>query len=287
MEGVITKGIGGFYYVETADGVLECKPRGVFRKEGVVPLVGDYVNVSGKAAGAFVIDEIRERKNRLIRPAVSNVSQLCLVAATRDPAPNYFMLDKLIASCEAAEIGVVLCVNKIDLGGNVELVETYRKAGFEVLEISAEKETNLGAAREVFKGQTTVCAGNSGVGKSTLLNAILGEAAMETGETSRIQRGRHTTRHAELLKLDFGGYVIDTPGFSSLEITDVKVDDLPDLFREFRKYTGECRHSDCGHTVEQGCEVLAAVEAGEIPRSRHESYVKLYEELKKVKDWEK
>lgn len=282
LKGVIVKGIGGFYYVNTENGLIECRAKGVFRKMGIVPLVGDIVEVelnSDKISG--VVAEISDRRNVLIRPAVANVTQMMLVTALESPKPNLYVLDKLIASAEFAKLKISLCFNKSDLTDDDTLPEIYKKAGFDVVVASASDNRNIDRLKALLKDEVTVLAGNSGVGKSSLLNRIMDKDMFETGSVSqRTERGRHTTRHSELVELPFGGYIIDTPGFSSFELTEVTLDILPTLFREFTNHLGDCRFLDCRHISEPDCKVRRAVENGIIPQSRHESYKQLYEEIK-------
>ena len=282
LKGVIVKGIGGFYYVNTQNGLIECRAKGVFRKMGIVPLVGDVVEVelnNDKKSG--VVAEISSRRNALIRPAVANVSQMMMVAALESPKPNLYVLDKLIASAEFAKLKISLCFNKSDLTDDKTLPEIYKNAGFDVIVASASDNKNIEQLKELLKDEVTVFAGNSGVGKSSLLNRIMDRDMFETGSVSqRTERGRHTTRHSELVELPFGGYIIDTPGFSSFELSEVTLDILPTLFREFNDYLGDCRFLDCRHISEPDCKVREAVSKGIIAESRHESYKQLYEEIK-------
>lgn len=288
LEGVITKGIGGFYYVDTPDGLIECRARGLFRKQGCTPLVGDNVEIeiNKENTQTGVINVIQKRSSQLIRPAVANVTQMVAVVALENPRPNAYILDKLIASAEFANLKIVICFNKSDLGGNRNIVEAYEKAGFDVIICSAAEGENVEKLKNFLKDEITVFVGNSGVGKSSLLNIMVGTEMFETGEVSmRVERGKHTTRHSELVPLTFGGYIIDTPGFSSFDINEVTLELLPQMFREFEGYVGECRFLDCSHTLEPGCCVISAVDDGKIARSRHESYKMLYEEIKSIKKW--
>lgn len=288
IDGVITKGIGGFYYVNTERGVIECKARGIFRKNKFVPLVGDRVCVilNSENPKTGVIDSIAERKNALIRPAVANVSRMAAVTAIENPKPNTYVLDKLIASAEFIGLKILICLNKSDLSEDRSLAEIYSNAGFEVVVTSAEQNRNIDVLREFLKDEITVFAGNSGVGKSSLLNRMMGDDMFETGEVSgRVERGRHTTRHSELVELPFGGYIIDTPGFSSFDINTIPLESLADMFREFAGYKNNCRFPDCGHTVEPDCGVINAVNEGKISKSRHENYKLLYNEIKDTKKW--
>lgn len=288
LEGVITKGVGGFYYVDTADGVVECRARGVFRKKGFTPLVGDNVEIelNKENASTGVINAIRERTSQLIRPAVANVTQMVAVVAIENPRPNAYILDKLIASAEFAKLKIVVCFNKCDLGGNQDIVKVYEKAGFDVIVCSAAENENMEELKLFLKDEITVFAGNSGVGKSSILNKMIGSDMFETGEVStRVERGKHTTRHSELVPLSFGGYIIDTPGFSSFDINTVPLEALPEMFREFEEFVNGCRFMDCSHTKEPDCTIINAVNNGEIARSRHESYKMLHDEIKSIKKW--
>lgn len=288
-DGIILKGIGGFYYVDTQIGIVECKARGIFRKDGISPLVGDQVSVlvgvDSNLTGT--IEEIKPRKNALVRPPVANVTQIAIVIATAHPRPNTLILDKLIAEAEYQQIEILLCLNKTDLNQGEELKNIYESAGFKVLDLSALEKKNIDELKEYLKNNTTVFAGNSGVGKSSLLNCVLGTESFETGNVSnKAERGKHTTRHSELVKLDNGGFIIDTPGFSSFELQFTQAEELCGAFREFHAYDGNCRFHDCSHTVEKGCAVLNALQNGKIAPSRHQSYIQLYEKLKQLKPWE-
>ncbi len=280
--GVIEKGIGGFYYVNTENGIIECRAKGIFRKKGMPPLVGDRVEVElNKDKQTGVVATIFDRSNALVRPAVANVSQMMAVVALESPKPNTYVLDKLIASAEYAGLRVVICFNKSDLCNNSNLPDLYRKAGFEVVVVSATENKNIEKVNELLKDEVTVFAGNSGVGKSSLLNLIMCEERFLTGEVSdKTERGRHTTRHSELVRLPFGGYIIDTPGFSSFELESVTPEELSGLFREFDAYLGSCRFLDCRHISEPDCGVRKALADGKISASRHESYKMLYDEVK-------
>ncbi len=282
LKGVIVKGIGGFYYVNTESGLIECRAKGIFRKMGIVPLVGDIVEVelnSDKKTG--VVAAISDRRNALIRPAVANVSQMMAVVALESPKPNLYVLDKLIASAEFVNLKISLCFNKSDLNQDETLPEIYKRAGFNTVVTSAADNKNIDSLKALLKDEVTVFAGNSGVGKSSLLNRIMDKDMFETGGISqRTERGRHTTRHSELVELPFGGYIIDTPGFSSFELADVTLDALPNLFREFGEHLGDCRFLDCRHINEPDCKICEAIKNGNIAESRHESYKQLFEEIK-------
>lgn len=283
LEGRIVKGIGGFYYVDTADGRYECRARGSFRKEGITPLVGDMVMISAdKSSFCGAVDKIFERKNVLLRPPVANVSQIAIVIATANPRPNLYLIDKLIASAELEEIDIVICMNKIDIDGGEDIYKIYSDAGFCVIPLSAQNGDNIQMMKDKLADNITVFAGNSGVGKSSLLNCITESDFFETGEVSnRVERGKHTTRHSELVKLKGGGYIIDTPGFGNLDFSLLNTDSCAELFREFAPFINSCRFSDCTHTGEPNCGVFDAVSSGKISEKRYDSYVKLTDEIKK------
>lgn len=274
-QGILLKGIGGFYYVDTDKGVYECRARGLFRKQNIKPLVGDKVTISSidENSRTALLYEILNRKNELIRPSVANVSQLIAVISTENPKPNLYLLDKVIASCELAEIEVVVCINKTDLADAKVYADIYRNAGFKTIEISAINNSGIDDLKNMLKDKISVFAGNSGVGKSSIINLMLGENFFETGEVSqKVERGRHTTRHTELKVLPFGGYIIDTPGFGSLELEKFNEISSERMFREFREFKQLCRFKDCIHDCEEGCAVIKAVEEGKIEKSRYESY---------------
>lgn len=285
MRGIITKSIGGLYSIESSDGVYDCKPRGIFRKRGISPAVGDDVEFE-----SGVINEIHDRKNSLIRPPLANLDYIVFVVSVSQPSPNLLLLDKFIAVAEYQNIEPVIAVTKIDIDSCGEIDDIYKKVGITVMTIDYGKDDPVKEIRELLKGKISAFTGNTGVGKSTLLNAICPEFDIPTGEISKkLGRGRHTTRHAELYKLPWGGYIADTPGFSTFE-TDkyniIKKEELSGCFREFAEFENECRFRDCSHTKETDCRVLEAVKDGRIVRSRHESYCSMYEEAKKIKEWE-
>ncbi|MBQ7960280.1 MAG: ribosome small subunit-dependent GTPase A [Clostridia bacterium] len=285
FEGVITKGIGGFYYVNTEEGLFECRARGIFRKRGFAPLVGDCAVIETSDSSHGVINEVRERKNSLIRPAVANVTRMAVVVAVSSPVPNPYILDKLIASAEFAKLKIAVCFNKSDLGGSEDLVEAYKNAGFEVVVTSAAENIGIDELKNFLANEITVFAGNSGVGKSSLINRLMERDMFETGTVSeKLERGRHTTRHSELAPLPFGGYIIDTPGFSSFDVNTIPLEGLSDMFREFGNVEGGCRFPDCSHRTEPDCCIINAVRDGKIAVSRHESYVQLYNEIKTAKE---
>lgn len=290
MTGKIMKGIAGFYYVNVGGGrVYECKAKGIFRKRKVQPLVGDDVEIEpiDEAELTGNIVEIYPRKNELIRPKVSNVDQALVIFAATEPAPNFNLLDRFLIIMEKQGVEARICFNKRDIAGEEDLrtfQETYGTIGYPLVFTSAVDSAGTGKLREMLRGRTTVVAGPSGVGKSSLINLLQPLADAKTGEIShKIARGRHTTRHTELIFIEEGTYIMDTPGFSSLYITDFEKEELKELFREFREHAGGCRFQGCAHINEPGCRVKEALEAGEISRIRYEDYVALYEELSAVK----
>ena len=285
-DGRIVKGIGGFYYVETADGGLyECRARGIFRKDGKKPLVGDYVRIGivdeEKKEGS--VDELLPRRNALIRPEAANVDVALLVFACASPEPSLLLLDRFLVMLREQDVKCVLIFNKDDLVSEdrmKELEEIYRGADAEVRCISA-KAGGTEEILESIRGKTALLAGPSGVGKSTILNTLCPQAQMETGEISRkLKRGKHTTRHAELFRVAEDTYLCDTPGFTALSLGDMPEEDIRHFYPEFALYEGRCRFRECSHTHEPGCAVREAVEAGDIHPERHRAYVALYEEQK-------
>lgn len=290
-KGTIVKGIGGFYYVKTDDFIYSCRARGKFRKESTTPMVGDIaeIEVTDDAKKEGYVVDIMPRKNQLFRPLVSNIDQLLITLAAESPSPSLTLIDKLTITASSRDIPCAICINKCDLNKDLaeEYAKIYRLAGFSVLTVSAKTGENLDDLRKLLKNKTTALAGSSGVGKSSLLNAIGEDFLLKTGQVSdKIQRGKHTTRHTELFPLSFGGFVFDTPGFGSFEIENVTYRDLPYLFPEIKKSEGGCRFVGCSHIKEPDCSVKEALKNGEIALSRYESYISLYEELKKIKDWQ-
>ena len=286
MQGKIVKGIAGFYYVNV-DGILyECKAKGVFRKDHRKPLVGDDVllEVLDEEKKTGNVTELLPRKSELIRPAVANVDQGMVIFAMTSPAPNLNLLDRFLIMMDRQKLPCLICFNKMDLDDG-KLLETYQfayeKSGHPLLFISAKEGTGLKELRAFLEGKTTTVAGPSGVGKSSLINHLLGETAMETGGLSaKIDRGKHTTRHSELLRIDQDSFIFDTPGFSSLEVMDIEKEELAACYEEFVPYEKYCRFGGCSHVTEPVCGVRQAVETGEIPRIRYENYCQLYGELK-------
>lgn len=293
-DGLIVKSIGGFYYVETPTHVIwECRARGLFRKDGVTPCVGDEVVFEPEYGTVGTVTQIRPRKNQLIRPLLANLDILFLVVSSCDPAPNLLMIDKLIAMCEYKQIHPILLFTKNDLKDTSELETIYRHAGFVCFSVNCRDitGTDVNAIKNHLRGNISAFAGNTGVGKSSLLNVLYPNLDLKTGDTSRkLGRGRHTTRHVELFRLeDIGGYVADTPGFGNVELLryhQLCQQELQDCFREFAPYQDQCKFTGCSHTVEKGCAVLQALSRTEIEPSRHDSYKAMYQELKNVNPWE-
>lgn len=293
LSGAIIKATGGFYYVvcdNDADKVYECRARGLFRKEKIKPLVGDLVKIEVIDDAAAYVIEILPRKNELVRPPLANIDTFVLVTSVADPPPNLFVLDKLIAIAVHKNIAPMLVITKTDLGDSTQLEEIYRLAGIPVQCVSLGSNRGLAELRAALSTGVSAFCGNTGVGKSTLLNSIDSRFSIETGETSqKLGRGRHTTRHVELYRIAPGGYIADTPGFSAVDMEryeHIRKEELADCFSEFAPFTPDCRFTGCSHTVEKGCEVLAALADGKIAPSRHENYCALYEEAKQIKDWE-
>jgi ribosome biogenesis GTPase len=290
MNGLIIKAIGGVYTVEASDGVYECKARGIFRKKGISPMCGDNVEISRDKEGSNIIERIYPRKSELIRPPVANLDLLLFVTAVKEPSTNFLLLDKFIAIAEYKNIAPAVVITKIDKGGCEDIEEIYRKAGIPVFAVNNTTGEGSDEVREFIGGKLCAFTGNTGVGKSSLLNCMFPELGLSTNEISRkLGRGKHTTRHVELFRIPGGGYIADTPGFSTFDTNRYDIifkDELAGCFREFEEYEGKCRFPDCSHTAEKGCAVIEAVKNGEIAKSRHESYVLMYEEAKQLKEWE-
>ena len=288
MQGKIVKGIAGFYYVHVVEsGVYECKAKGVFRKDGQKPLVGDNVEIDvleeEEKTGNII--KILPRKNELIRPAVANVDQALVVFAVTKPKPHFNLLDRFLIMMESKKVPVILCFNKKDIAGNPqiqELREIYENCGYPIVFASARKEENISEIKAFLEGKTTVIAGPSGVGKSSIINLLQNDIRMETGEVSRkIDRGKHTTRHSELITINENSYIMDTPGFSSLYVNEFDKEELKYFFTEFAPYEGHCRYNGCVHVHEPGCAVKEALEKGEIHKVRYDNYMDMYDELQR------
>ncbi len=296
IQGTIIKGIAGFYYVEANQVIYECKARGKFRQDNIIPVIGDNVLItlaleenSGDKYRIAVIEEILDRKNSLIRPAVANIDQAIVMFSVTYPEIHLDLLDRFLIMIEKENIKPYIVLNKIDDGKEEDyrnIVESYTYVGYEVLCLSAKKEVNIEILKEKLKGQTTVFAGPSGVGKSTLLNTIEKGLSLETGGMSqKIKRGKHTTRHVELIPLSIGGFVLDTPGFTSLQLEGIDKDELKHYFREFIRFEGLCRFKGCSHTHEPGCMVKQALDTREILKPRYDSYITYYNQLQDIRRW--
>ena len=289
IEGRIIKGIGGFYYIETEKGLYECRARGIFRKNKITPLVGDFVKISvvDEDNKKGVVEEIQERKTELVRPPIANVNKALIVFAVKNPTPHLSLLDRFIVLAERENLEIVIILTNIDLDDDntfEKIKNIYEPCGYKVIGVSNLENKNIDKVKEELKDNTVVFAGPSGVGKSSLLNQIDSNFQLKTGDVSdKIKRGKHTTRHAELFELKFGGMVADTPGFSSLTLDDIEDIDLKDYFIEFEDYD-DCKFgSRCIHQNEPNCAVKEAVENGEIPKERYESYIQLLNEIRQGK----
>lgn len=286
MQGYIVKGIGGFYSVQTAAGVVECRARGILRKRGQTPLAGDRVRLSADGA---TIDEILPRKNVFIRPPVANLDVLFVVASTVQPTPSTLILDQIMAAAVHQDVQPVLVITKADLAVTSELQAAYKGSGIPVVPLNYETGEGLDAVREHIRGHLCAFCGNSGVGKSTLLNALAPELDRQTGQISqKLGRGRHTTREVEIFEV-CGGRIADTPGFASLDaqrLVHIPKEELQHAFPEFVPYFGQCRFTGCSHRKEKGCAVRAALEQGVITQSRYNSYLAMYADAEQYKEWE-
>lgn len=287
MQGKIIKGIAGFYYVFVEGcGIYECKAKGIFRNQRVKPLVGDDVEIElldeQEKTGNIIC--LLPRRSELIRPAVANVDQALVIFAAAKPKPNLSLLDRFLIMMDRQEVETIICFNKKDQVSDEEiskLQKIYGGCKSKILFISAARQEGIEEVRDLLKGHTTTVAGPSGVGKSTLINLLVPAAGMETGNISeKIDRGKHTTRHSELFRMETGSYIFDTPGFSSLDLGEMEKEELRFSFPEFREHEGACRFQGCIHDKEPGCAVKAAVEAGQISRERYDSYIGLFQELK-------
>ena len=292
MEGIILKALSGFYYVDDGHGKLvACRGRGKFRHQKVTPLVGDRVEFTQLEGESGILDAILPRKNEFQRPAVANIDQLVVVASGAIPVTDPFLIDRVVSIAEGRDCESVIVLNKCDLDGADILYDTYTKAGFLTLRVSAETGEGIQELSAAIAGKVSAFTGNSGVGKSSILNALQPDFRIQVGAVSdKLGRGRHTTRHVELFRLDNGAIVADTPGFSSFDTEEMELrrpEELQYTFREFVPYLDQCRFTGCAHVKEKGCAVLAAVKAGEIPASRHASYIRLYQQAKEVPEWQR
>lgn len=290
MNGILLKAIAGFYYIEAGGRVYECKARGVFRKNHESPTVGDFVEFEKLDDENGVVTKILPRKNLLVRPPIANVDRLFIVSSHNTPSPNALLIDRLTAIALNNNIEPIIVFNKADLGSMDKWFNIYKNAGFKCIVASVLTGEGCNEILSLLTDGISAFTGNSGVGKSSLLNRIFPEFELQTGEVSdKLGRGRHTTRHVELFKVN-NGYVADTPGFSSLDIErtmPLSKEELPFVFPEFEKYLGRCKFTSCTHTVEKGCAVLEAADMGEVEKTRLESYRYIFNEVKDIKEWEK
>lgn len=289
ISGRIMKALSGFYYVQTEQGLVECKARGRFRKEHITPLVGDWVDITIEH-GKGMVEEIHPRRNSFVRPAVANLDLLVLMVSQVIPVTEPFLIDRVTAIAGNQNVPVVICVNKSDMQSQGRLAEIYQRAGYDVVVTSAVTGQGVDTLRQLICGKVVAFTGNSGVGKSSILNCLAPELAIQTGEVSqKLGRGRHTTRHIELFALDDGTFVADTPGFSSFDTDQMEVvlkENLQYAFPDFAPYLGQCQFHDCAHRKEPGCAVTQALREGKIEPTRYESYEKLYDKAKEIKLWE-
>ena len=290
INGKIIKALSGFYYVKTENGILECKARGKFRLDGTSPLVGDNVVCSVDAHGKGRVDTVEERRNWFIRPAVANIDALVFIAANTNPITDPFLIDRVSVIAENANCELIVCINKTDIDSGDNLYNIFTAAGFPVVRTSAENGDGTEELRALLKGKTCAFTGNSGVGKSSILNVLLPGINIQTAEVSeKLGRGKHTTRHVELYELGEDTYIADTPGFASFDIEMMEMipkEELQYCFREFSPYIGCCKFNNCAHLKEPGCAVTEALAKGEIQRSRYRSYERLYELSAQHKSWE-
>ncbi len=289
MQGLIVKAISSFYYVSCGDTVYECKARGNFRKTGISPVVGDKVEITLDGKNYAIIEKVLDRKNLLQRPLISNIDKLIIVSAYSCPSPDTFLIDRLCALAEFYGIEPIIVFNKCDTGDFTDLKRLYTNVGYKTFVISAKDNIGTDLLKKEMENSICAFAGNSGVGKSSIINAIFRDLSLPTGEVSvKLGRGRHTTRHTELYKNDIGGYIADTPGFSSFDTAIPSYEfklNLSDFFPEFGEYKNNCKFTSCTHTCEKGCGVVKALNDGKIEKTRHEAYVALFNELKDIKEW--
>ena len=287
--GRIVRSISGFYDVRVGEQLISCRARGILRKEGNSPLTGDMVEISAEH-GKGMVERILPRRNHFIRPAVANVDALVVFAANVNPVTEPFLIDRVAAIAGDQEVAVYICVNKCDLDPAEDLVRIYRNAGFSVIPASAETGEGVEELRGLIQGKLTAFTGNTGVGKSSMLNALCPQLRLATGEVSeKLGRGRHTTRHVELFCLDENTFVADTPGFSSFDTEQMDVllkENLQYAFPDFAPYIGSCQFHDCSHRAEPDCAIRRAVEEGRVEKTRYDSYLRLYEKASQIKLWE-
>ncbi len=290
-DGRIMKALSGFYYVESGGRLISCRARGKFRHTGESPLVGDMVSFTETGAGEGVVDAILPRRNRFTRPPIANIDQMVIVASKAVPVTDPFLIDRMTAIAVSAGSEVLICVNKVDEEPADELLETYTLAGFRTVLTSAVTGEGMGELRAALRDRFSVFTGNSGVGKSSILNVLAPNLSIPTGEVSqKLGRGKHTTRHVEIFRLSDGAMIADTPGFAAFDLERMELTDAEKLqyaFPDFAPYIDSCRFVGCSHTKERGCAVIEAVKDGKIAPSRHKSYTRLYEQLRSVNEWER
>ncbi len=288
-QGIITKGVSGFYYVEIDKKIYECKARGLLKQQGIKPLAGDNVTVSIDKNNTNTIQNILERKSALQRPAVANIDNLLIITSVCDPKPNLLMIDKLIAISIKNNIKPIVIISKSDLKNPKEILNVYKQAGIDIYSFSVYSEKNADKIKTIFLNGISALAGNSGVGKSSLLNYFFPELELKTGTISKkLGRGKHTTREVELFKISNDAYIIDSPGFSSFDLTKNGIDSndkIENLFPEFSTYIDKCKFTSCSHTCEEACKIIQAVKSGKINKHRYNSYVAIYKELEEIKKW--
>lgn len=289
-EGIIMKALSGFYYVDDGESIVTCRGRGKLRHEKVTPLVGDRVSFTPTENGAGALEEILPRRNEFYRPAVANIDQLVIIASQANPVTDPFLIDRVAAIAAGRNCQCVICVNKWDLVPGEDLARIYEAAGFPTLRMSAETGEGIEELRALIDGKISAFTGNSGVGKSSILNALAPDFDLATADVShKLGRGKHTTRHVELFRLG-DALVADTPGFSSFDVDQMELmrkEQLQRCFPEFEPYLDECQFIDCAHIKEKGCAVLKALKDGKIQPTRHQSYVRLYEQAKAIPDWQR
>ena len=293
LKGIIVKGIGGFYYVKTEVGIITCRARGKFRKDAIIPMVGDEVEItlSKEDITTGSVEKIYSRKKQMVRPPVANINQAVIVLAAAYPDPNMVLVDQFIVAAELEKLTVMLCINKIDLDvdrKHIALCNTYKNAGYQVVCTSTKTQQGIKDLYDALQKNISVFAGASGVGKSSLLNEIKPNFNLETGAVSeKIKRGKHTTRHVELLALEKDSYVLDTPGFSSIDLKNVRKEELSFLFKEFVPHVDYCKFKGCSHISEPKCAVVDALKAGKICQARYDNYKQFYNQLKDIKEWQR
>lgn len=288
IEGVVFKALSGFYYVESPAGITECKARGRFRLDKISPLVGDHVEFSPTEPSRGFLTSVQPRKNEFVRPPIANIDKMVIVASAAIPVTDPFLIDKMTAIAEKNDCESVICINKCDIEPAERLYDIYKATGYKTIRMSAETGEGLPELREAIRGAVCVLTGNSGVGKSSILNILEPGFRIATGDvSSKLGRGRHTTRHVELYKLSCGATIADTPGFSAFDTEQLSdKEELQYLFPEFESFIGGCRFLDCAHIKEPGCAVIESLGAGDIQKTRHESYIRLYGQASEYKAWE-